>query len=269
MKYVFFGGRESKFAQIILDGLKNVDLNPIAEIRDAKKPLEPEYLKSLNADFFLVASFAKILKKEVLNINPVIGVHPSLLPKYRGPSPIQSAILNDEKETGTTLFLIDEKVDHGPALSRKSIVISYKDNYVSLEEKLAKLSAELAIETLPKYLSGEIKPQVQDEAEATYTKKFTSADAEIKISPISPIGPIAKEAWLKIRALNPEPGVFVILKLKNNKNLRLKMLDADLGPISPINPIGPIGLILKIVQPEGKKPMNYKSFLNGYQKLLP
>src|SRR3989338_2465852 len=142
MKYVFFGGQESKFAQIVLDGLKNAGLNPIAEIRDAKAPLDAKYLESLGADFFLVASFAKILKREIIGIPPkgTIGVHPSLLPKYRGPSPIQSAILNDENETGTTLFLIDEKVDHGPILATNHLRLATSDNYESLLEKLAKLS---------------------------------------------------------------------------------------------------------------------------------
>src|SRR3989344_3233634 len=119
MKYIFFGGQESDFAQIILDSLKSAGWQPLAEIRDAKKPLDLTYLKSLNADFFLVAAFGKIVKKELIEIPPkgVIGVHPSLLPKYRGASPIQSVLLNDEKETGTAIFLIDEKVDHGPIIA--------------------------------------------------------------------------------------------------------------------------------------------------------
>lgn len=256
MKFVFFGGQESQFAQIILDGLKNAGWQPLAEIRDAKKPLNLGYLKSLKADFFLVAAFAKILKKEILNIDlPVIGVHPSLLPKYRGPSPIQSAILNDEKKTGTTLFLIDEKVDHGPALAKREAQIANNDTYESLQKKLAGLSVPLILETLPKYLAGGIKSQIQDESQATYTKKFSTVDAEVSLT--NP-----REAWFKIRALNPEPGAFTILKLKNGRELRLKLLEANLGPI------GPIGLIIKTVQPEGKRIMTYQEFLNGYRKSL-
>lgn len=270
MNFVFFGGKESRFAQIFLDELKKSGLSPIAEIRDAKAPIDVEYLKSLNADFFLVASFAKILKKDILEITrpinlinpyiPVIGAHPSLLPKYRGPSPIQSVILNDEKETGTTLFLIDEKVDHGPIITSDKLQVTSDDNYVSLEEKLAKLSAKLAAGTLPKYLTGEIQPQAQDESQATYTKKFKTEDSEVYLEKDSP-----KEIWLKIRALNPEPGAFTILELNNGKTLRLKLLEADY--ITPNNH-DEGQLILKTVQPEGKKPMDYKSFLNGYSKLL-
>ncbi len=256
MKFVFFGGKESRFAQIFLDHLKNNGLDPIVEIRDAKAPLDPDYLRSLNADFFIVASFAKILQKEVIEIplKGTIGVHPSILPGYRGPSPIQSVILNDGKETGTTLFLIDEKVDHGPIIASDKLQLTIDDNYLSLEEKLAKLSAELASETLPKWLDGKITPEPQDESLATHTKKFKTEDAEVDLEKDNP-----KDVWLKIRALNPEPGTFTILKLKNGKNLRLKLLEADYQDGR---------LELKKVQPEGKKLMDYKSFLNGYRKFL-
>ena len=274
MNYIFFGGRDSPFAQIILDGLKSAGWQPMAEFRDAKAPIDLKKLKALGADFFLVAAFGKILKKDVLNINkvtdpnnpiPVIGVHPSLLPRLRGPSPIQSTLLNDEKQTGVTLFLIDEKVDHGPVISYKSLVISDKDNYQSLEKKLAELSVNLILETMPKYLAGEIKPQPQDEPQATYTKKFTTEDAKVNLKTDDP-----KQIWLKIRALNPEPGTYTILTLKNGKTLRLKLLETELSPISPTRGerSRTIGLILKKVQPEGKRPMTPQSFLNGYQKFL-
>lgn len=262
MRFVFFGGAESKFAQIILDGLKGAGWQPLAEIRDAKKPLDLEYLKSLKADFFLVAAFAKILKKEVLNISPIIGVHPSLLPRLRGPSPIQSAILNNENEANDTLFLIDEKVDHGPILATDNLRLTTDDNYEKLQKKLAELSVPLILETIPSWLKGKIQPQPQDESKVTYTKKFSTADAEI--SPIGLIGPIGfinpEQIWLKIRALNPEPGVFTILKLKNGRELRLKLLSADFKDSK---------LKLKTVQPEGKRIMTYQEFLNGYRKNLP
>jgi len=253
MKYIFFGGQESPFAQIILDGLKSADWQPLAEIRNAKKSLNISYLKSLGADFFLVASFGAILKKEILNIKPIIGVHPSLLPRLRGPSPIQSAILNDEKETGATLFLIDEKVDHGPILSNVKCQMTKEDTYATLLEKLANLSMNLISDTIPKWLNGKITPKIQDESAATYTKKFITEDAFADLKKDNP-----KLIWLKTKALNPEPGAWTIVKLKNGRSLRLKLLEADF-----INN----QLQLRIVQPEGKKPMSYKAFLNGY--LLP
>lgn len=257
MKFVFFGGRESPFAEIILNNLEKSGLKPVAAIRNARGPLDIEYFKSLGADIFVVASFGKILKKDVLGIPPmgVIGVHPSLLPKYRGSSPIQSVILNDEKETGVSLFLIDEKVDHGPIISQKSLVISPKDNYELLQEKLAGLSSEMLIETLSGIADGKIESAVQDESAATFTRKFVTEDALVNLKSGN-----QKENWLKVKALNPEPGTFTNLKLNNGKELRLKILEADFKDGK---------LEIKIVQPEGKKPMPYPAFLNGYgDKLL-
>ena len=256
MRYVFFGGQESEFAQIILDKLEKAGHPPLAAYRNAKENINLKKLEAYNADFFLVASFAKILKKEVINLpkKGVVGVHPSLLPKYRGASPIQSALLNNEKETGTTLFLIDEKVDHGPILAAGNLQIGTSDNYGTLLKKLAELSADLALSLIPKWLDGEIQPKIQNESEATYTEKFTADDASVDLKTGS-----AENIWLKIKALNPEPGVFTVLKLKNDKNLRLKLLEADFQKNS---------LILKKVQPEGKKIMEFKDFLNGYNKNL-
>lgn len=286
MRYIFFGGQESLFAKIILKELTEAGMAPVAVIRDARAPLDLEYLRSLNADFFLVAAFGKILKKELLEIpqKGVLGIHPSLLPKYRGASPIQSVILNDEKETGTAIFQIDEKVDHGAVLSMEKLAIEPTDTYQTLTEKLAYLSANLFIKTAPKWLAGNLSPVIQDESKATLTKKFTGEDAKTDIGPISPIGlinpighlsPISPinyhKIWLKIRALNPEPGVFTMLPLNNGKILRLKLLESELRPISPIGLISPISsveLILKKVQPEGKRIMSYKEFLNGYKNLL-
>lgn len=256
MRYLFFGGQKSKFAQIILDELTKAGIPPIKSIGNAKSPLEIDYLKSLNADFFLVASFAKILKREILDIPPkgTIGVHPSLLPKHRGPSPIQSTILNNEKETGAAIFLIDEKIDNGPILSMEKINIDTNDDYETLIEKLALLSANILIKTLPKWLNGQIKPEAQNNSLATYTKKFTAEDANCDPTKETP-----EKIWLKIRALNPEPGAFINLSLNNNKTLRLKLLEASFKESR---------LQITKVQPEGKKIMTAKEFLNGYRKLL-
>lgn len=256
MRYVFFGGQDSLFATIILDELTKAGLPPVASIRNAKAPLDPEYLKSLNADFFLVAAFGKILKKDILGIPPkgTVGIHPSLLPKYRGASPIQSVILNDEKETGTTIFMIDEKVDHGPVIGMEKMPIDRNDTYWTLTEKLAYLSADLFKKVAPLWHSGSVIPQEQDETLVTMTKKFTTEDAEINLKTEEP-----KNIWLKIRALNPEPGAFTVLKSDSGKSLRVKLLEADYDNSS---------LLLKKVQPDGKKPMDWKSFLNGYKDFL-
>lgn len=281
-KFVFFGTPE--FAAIILEKLVKAGFVPAAAVcaPDApmgrKKILTPppakiaaqkynieviqpailanskSQISNYKPEFFIVAAYSKILKKEILDIPRLgtIGVHPSLLPKYRGASPIQSAILGDEKETGATLYLMDEEVDRGPTIASQKLKIK-SQSYEELMRELAELSGDLLIETLPKFLKGEIKPQPQNEAQATFTKKFSLKDGLVNLQNDNP-----RQIWLKIRALNPEPGVFTILKLKDGKELKLKLLEADF--------IGGT-LELKLVQPEGKKSMPYRDFLRGYQIL--
>lgn len=254
MKYIFFG--TPRFASIILESLIKSDMSPVALVCNPDRPvgrkkvitpppakliasaspqitiLQPEKLdaeflsklRSYNADFFVVAAYAKILKRELLDIPSlgVIGVHPSLLPKYRGASPIQTAILNQETETGVDLFMIDEKVDHGGIVSSAKCEISENDDYLTLEKKLAELGANLLIDTLPKFAKGEIQPIPQDETLATYTKKFETADGFVEYSSIQKAQAggvnLAKEIDAKIRALSQEPGVYT---LKDGKRIKL------------------------------------------------
>ncbi|MBI3088684.1 MAG: methionyl-tRNA formyltransferase, partial [Candidatus Colwellbacteria bacterium] len=167
-RYIFFG--TPRFAAIILEKLISAGIPPVALVCNPDRPtgrkkiitppptkqvvrekvasskgkieiFQPENLKdayyllhATNYDVFIVAAYSKILPREILAIPRLgtIGVHPSLLPKYRGPSPIQSAILAGETETGITLFLMDEQVDNGPIISSKKLVVSSKDNYETL-----------------------------------------------------------------------------------------------------------------------------------------
>src|SRR3989344_7805913 len=157
-------------------------------IRGKIKILQPETLdsqfhnslsmihNSAPFDFFLVAAYAKIIPRTIIEIPRLgaIGVHPSLLPKYRGATPIQSVILAGEEKTGTTPFMLDEKVDHGPILAQAVMPaqagiqtgsqIKFGMTYESLMEKLAELSGELLVETLPKFAEGKIKLAAQNEA---------------------------------------------------------------------------------------------------------
>lgn len=284
-KFIFFGSPE--FAAVVLDklikagympaalvcnpdgtvGRKKILTSPLTKQLVVKnnwpiKIFQPaklreiiDELKQINADFFVVAAYAKIIPKEIFEIPRLktIGVHPSLLPKYRGPSPIQGAILNGEKESGVTIFLIDEKIDHGPILADSKLRITNSDNYISLSRNLAEAGADLLIEILPKYANGEIKPEIQDENEATYTKKFTKEDSKIDLKNDSP-----QLIYNKVRAFNPEPGVFAVIET-NNKKITLKLLDAEFNGSN---------LNLLRVQPEGKRQMTYKEFLNGYGNIL-
>ena len=268
MKYIFFGTPD--FSKIILEKLILANMPPMAVVTNPDRPigrkkiitpshvkkliqdlgskiqiLQPEHLdhqfiqevKNLGAEIGVLAAYGNIIPQELIDAFPkgIIVVHPSLLPKYRGATPIQSVILAGEQETGTTLIVMDDKVDHGAIISNSQFSISNDDNFETLSKKLADLSADLLIETLPKYYSGEIKPELQNHEEATYTKKFATEDGFVDLEKNSP-----EEIWRKIKALNPEPGVYTF---KDGR--RMKILEADLIDGK---------LVLKKIQFEGEKP---------------
>lgn len=251
LRYVFFGTPE--FAAVVLEGLCAAGMPPVAVVTNPDRPqgrkkvvtapavklstihyslstpvLQPEKLdeafinelRALNAEVGVLAAYGKIVPRAVFNIFPkgIVVVHPSLLPKYRGATPIQSAILGGEDLTGTTLFVMDEKVDHGPVLGSAQIPLLDMDTYSTLADKLAEASAVLLVETLPKYVVGEITPVPQSEVGATYTKKFTSEDGRVDLEEDDAVA-----IWRKVRALNPEPGVWT---MKDGR--RMKILAADL-----------------------------------------
>lgn len=280
-KIIFFG--TSDFAVPALDGLVKEGYDIVTVITTPDKPvgrkqiltpppvktaaqklgldfLQPEKLrnnfklfeefKKVNADIGIVAAYGKLIPPEIFNLpkHSTINIHPSLLPKYRGPTPIQTTLINGDTETGVTILKVDEEMDHGEIISSADCQILNLDNYKSLHDKLARLGTKLLIKTLPDYLSGKIKSAPQNHSKAIFTKKFTSEDGEIKP------GESAELAYNKIRALNPEPGTFIWFE-KNSKKTRLKILEAEL-----------IGrqLNFKKVQPEGGKPMNMKEFMAGH-----
>ncbi len=201
------------------------------------------------SDLGVVAAYGQIIPVEIIGVSKlgIIGVHPSLLPKYRGPSPIRSAILSGEESTGVTLFMMDDLVDHGPIIKKSEYKISRDDTYEILHEKLAKMSPTLLIEAIKKFREGKITPEAQDESAATYTKKIKSEDGYVKyedltIAQSGKDKKLAAAIWRKIRALNPEPGVYTLVN-----NIRTKLLSADLDGER---------LVLKKIQKAGKNPVN-------------
>ena len=251
MKYVFFGTPE--FSADILGALVRAGMPPVALITNPDRPrgrrkvisppptkelafglgagiavLQPERLDedfireigAFGAECGVLAAYGTIVPKEVIAAFPkgIVVVHPSLLPRYRGATPIQSAIVAGDAETGTTLFLMDERVDHGPVIAFATEPIMDTDTYATLAKRLAARSAELLIDALPKYCAGDIAPQVQDDARATYTKKLVSADGFVDMKETAP-----EVIWRMVRALNPEPGVWALQDSK-----RVKLLEADL-----------------------------------------
>lgn len=211
-------------------------------------------VKKLNPDLAVVVAYGMIFSKEVLDIPKYgfVNIHPSLLPKYRGATPIQATILNGDEKTGVSLFLIDEKMDAGPILSQKELNLAICNlQFAILSGKLAELGANLLIETLPKYIKGEITPLPQDDLLVTYTKKIKTEDAFIKPEDLKTAqengGEIAFKIYRKILALNPEPGTFT-LSLSNGGQKRMKILEATIIHDSKLK--------LKKIQYEGGKPVD-------------
>lgn len=235
-------------------------------------------IESIKPEVGIIASFGKIIPKEVIDYFPkgILNIHPSLLPKYRGPNPIREAILNGDKTTGITIFIIDELVDHGPILVQKELNIK-EENYLELEEKLAKLGGKVLAEIINDYLNDNLKPIFQDENKATYTRKITKEDGLLFLNDNF-------ENWQKkIRALNPWPGTFIYLDNKIFKIFQIEKVNEKNLPkeIQKLNPgsfftfKNELGLrlkdsfiFLKEVQLEGRKKMSGKEFLNGFRKLV-
>src|SRR5271168_1009994 len=170
-----------------------------------------EFLKVLTSskwDFFLVASYGKIIPQNILNIpsKNSLNIHPSLLPLYRGPSPIQEQILQNEEYIGTTIMLMDSKVDHGDIIAQKEIPLERKEGeltqrYSEIEKKLAEESAILFSQILPEWLSGNVKPQKQIDGQATFTTTFSKEDSLVDL--LKP-----RELYRKYLALTPRPGTY-------------------------------------------------------------
>ncbi len=207
-------------------------------------------LKIKSADLGIVVAYSKIIPKEILGLFPkgVLNIHPSLLPLYRGPSPIQSAILNGEKETGVTIMQIDEEVDHGAILSQAKYVIPPEALHPQIAMEIFQLGAELLIKTIPDWLAGKIIPQPQEHTCATFTKKFSWENGRIDWN--QP----AEKIYNQIRALNPEPGTWTTWKRGFQVKI-LKILKAEIGEDGKVLP--------QEVQPEGKKAMPFQDFLRG------
>jgi len=245
-----------------------IDVIQPAEIRNSKSEI-----RKLEPDLIVVASYSQIIPKDILDI-PKFGclnVHPSLLPKYRGPSPIQFAILNGDKKTGVTIMLMDEKTDHGPILAQRELEFPISNCQLpKLHDELANLGAQLIIETIPKWIKGEIKPRPQDESKATYTKILKKEDGKIDWKKS------AREIERQIRAFNPWPGSFTLWEKRRIKILKARVLEKNntltypIGKtlVAPQNELcvqtGKGFLIIEKLQLEGKKEIASEEFIRGY-----
>ncbi len=210
---------------------------------------------SKKIDVFVVAAYGLILPKKVLRI-PKKGslcLHPSLLPKYRGASPVQEAIINGERQTGMTIFKMDEKIDHGPIVAQFEETIQPEDNSETLYQRLFEKGSEVLVTILPEYLKGKIKTRRQDDQAATYTKILTKNDGRINWSK-SP-----QEIERFIKAMTPWPGAWTMVELEQAGR---RPLQKRMKVLSARSEQG--NLVLDQVQLEGKTPTSWKQLQKGY-----
>lgn len=304
-KIVYFG--TSEFAALILSELlKHYRINavitqpdrpsgrkqiltvtPVKEVATAfQAPLfQPKNLRDesfinqidkIKPDLGILAAYAEIIPQAVIDKFPlgILNIHPSLLPKYRGASPIQSAIFNGDKFTGVSIIKLNAQLDAGPILIQKEFPILDNDTNMTLHDKLAKVGSYLIIKILPQYLLGEIKLKVQDESQATYSKKLTKDDGQINWQKT------AEEIFRQFKAFQPWPGVFTYFDSK-----RLQISDLEpyksyifhkfesgkvfLGQNGQILVQTARGVLeLKKIKLEGKNEMSAVDFARGYKNFI-
>ncbi len=226
---------------------------------------QPETLKDLAGDsplytkkfdVFIVASYGKIIPEAILNLplHGVLNVHPSLLPKYRGPSPIESCLLSGDMTSGVTIMKLDEAMDHGPLLAQSAFTISPFANAGTLEVSCGQLGGELLVSVLPHYLDGRLIPQEQNHEEATVCKKITK---ELGLIHFDDDIDIVRR---KFRALTPWPGLYFFID-HGERTLRVKVNEVDL--VTEKESRRARDYIISVT-PEGKKEMDWESFGRGY-----
>lgn len=232
-------------------------------------------LKALSPDVAVLAAYGLILPKALLDVptKGFVNVHPSLLPKHRGASPIAGAILNNETTTGVTLIVLDEEMDHGPIIAQESIAIEPHEHRPSLERRCAELGAALLEKSLLPYLDGTIVPRAQEHHKASYTRRLSRENANINWTDD------AARIERDIRAYDPWPGTVTTWE-----GATLKILDgyAERYRASPRDKVGEIiihdntpavvcgvdMLVLTTVQPANGKPMDATAFARGHRAFV-
>ena len=258
------------------------------------------------AELGILASYGEIIPDPVIGHFKfgILNVHPSLLPEWRGSSPVQASIISGVDETGVSIIKLDEKLDHGPIISQFKEGIQSDDTTETLRKRLFERSAEVLVTLIPAYLEGKITPRPQDHTKATYTRELRKADGFVPPKYLNSAfqGKSRKEKWeisfMKnftnhyspitihqyIRAMQPWPGAWTYVHLtKEPKNKRteelntkrLKIFRAHVEPIQAVGSKLPATklvsnaqcLVPDLVQLEGKSPVNWKQFQQGYPRL--
>ncbi len=245
----------------------------IAEKDKLNDPGSIKILQNTESNLAILLSYGTIIPSEILDSFSlgIINIHPSLLPKYRGPSPIQTTLLNGETETGVSIILLEEKMDAGPIIAQKKISISPKDNHQTLSHKLFSLGNKLLLDNLAKYIQGEIQVHPQDNGQATYCQIIKKEDGLINWDSS------AKKINNQIRAFYDWPGAYTYF---NNK--LLKIISAQVEKQQDNHQVGKVferenkiaiqtgdGLLYpQELQLAGKAKTTISSFLNGHQDFI-
>ena len=286
--FTYFGS--SRLSVIVLDELLKLNFKPSLIVTTPDKPqgrkleVKPNIVKVWATehgipviddlknipkdgnDLFIVASYGKIIPMEIIELpkHKTLNIHPSLLPQYRGASPLPTAILEDTKKTGVTIMQLDHEMDHGPIVVQKEINLTdhFKDwpTYEVFEEMMAKEGAKLLAEIMPDWVAGKIILKEQDHSKATYTKKTKKEDGLVDLNSQDPY-----LTFRKIQAYHEWPVAYFFVE-REGKQIRVKITEAEFSKTAD-NLSGNTGsLIIKKVIPEGKKEMTFESFTQGYLK---
>ena len=227
------------------------------------------FLENINAEIAIVAAYGLILPISILSVFPLgcLNIHPSLLPKYRGPSPVSTSILNGDNITGVTIIKLGEGIDNGPILDQKKVAIEQNEKCDNLTNRLFNISSSMMLEVLTGLEENRITEKKQSDKDATYTKKLERSDGLINWTDS------ANQISAMLRAYHPWPGTYTILNGK-----KLKIIESEISTGQIIQNIVPgevfvgkdvfvgtgDGTIKLIkVKPEGKKAMSAKEFSNG------
>jgi methionyl-tRNA formyltransferase len=251
---------------------------PVWQPGSLKRPENIAALAAYHADLYIVTAFGQILPQAVLD-QPRYGtlnIHASLLPRYRGVSPISEAILQGERETGVSIMLLDAGIDTGPVLHQRRIAIAPDDTTATLSVRLAEEGAAALLETLPLWIAGTITPQPQDETAASYTRLLRKEDGEINWQ---------QPALLlerMVRAYTPWPGAYTFWRGKLLKIIQASVLENEGASALPAGSVavremeglptltvatGAGWLVIKTLQMEGRKAVSAAEFLRGYPQI--
>lgn len=235
---------------------------------------EYEFVNELQPDVIVTLAYGQIVPQGLLDIPRLgcINLHGSLLPKYRGAAPIQYALINNEKKTGMTLMKMVKEMDAGEMYATEEVEISDDDNSTSLFEKMGGAALRLILRELPKYLEGKLPGIPQDESQVTFAPSIKPEEEKIDLNKSK------EEIFGLIRGLSEAPGAYIYLGELKLKIYRAMIVSSEsLGEVGEIVKADKGGLYLQTnngiislldLQLEGKKRMDYKSFINGHPQLL-